>query len=189
MATGRKDRPQVFEEVLGQDIPGVSTRSSTTTSGIDGATHAGRGVSGGRSRRPVFGADSDGLEALRAMVLENPGSFPARLAFGQALFEEERFDEAEGGVPGGPQPFPEYGGPDGPYFFWPRSTGRRVRCERAARALQPLGYLNETLFQVHLEEAESGRSWETCRGGRGPGEGSGDRSLRRGGPPETRGAL
>jgi tetratricopeptide (TPR) repeat protein len=94
------------------------------------------------------------VEAARRAAAENPGSFHARLLLGHALFQEERYEEAEVELRAALDLFPEYGGPDGPYLYLSRIHRERGELERAARALQQMGRLNETLPEVHAEEAE-----------------------------------
>ncbi|MFC1791738.1 tetratricopeptide repeat protein, partial [Gemmatimonadota bacterium] len=102
----------------------------------------------------IFHAEVEDIEGLRLWVLENPGNFPARLALGRAYFEAERLDEAEGQFRAALILFPEYGGPDSPFLYLARIHRRRGELELAARALQQLGGLNETLYSVHIEAAE-----------------------------------
>ncbi len=94
------------------------------------------------------------VEGLRSRVLANPRSFLARLALGRALFQEGRLDEAEGELREALRLFPEYGGPDSPYLYLAHIHRQRGELERAAGALRQLGGLNESLPEVHLEEAE-----------------------------------
>jgi tetratricopeptide (TPR) repeat protein len=104
--------------------------------------------------RSLAGVGDRDLERLRALSVENPESFQVRLAYGQALYREERFDEAEEELRAALRLFPEYGGMDSPYMFLAGIHRERGELERAARAFQQLGRLNETLYPVHLEEAE-----------------------------------
>jgi tetratricopeptide (TPR) repeat protein len=108
----------------------------------------------GHSDLGSFQASSRDIGALRLRVQENPRSFLLRLALGKALFEEERFDEAEGELRTALRLFPEYGGPDSPYLYLARIHRSRGDLDRAAQALQQLGGLNESLYSVHAEEAE-----------------------------------
>lgn len=94
------------------------------------------------------------LDALRAQVTLRPGSFLARLSLGRALFQEERFEEAQEHLREALRLFPEYGGPDSPYLYLAQIHRQEGDLERAARALQQLGGLSETLFPVHALEAE-----------------------------------
>jgi len=95
-----------------------------------------------------------GLSELRAQVVANPRSFLARLALGKALFQEGDLAEAEDELREALRLFPEYGGPDSPYLYLARIHRNRGELDRAAQALQQLGGLNESLYEVHQEEAE-----------------------------------
>jgi tetratricopeptide (TPR) repeat protein len=94
-----------------------------------------------------------GLSELRQGSLQRPGSFHARLAYGQALFESGDYGEAEKELKAALALFPEYGGVDGPFFYLARIHEARGETELAARALHQLGLLNETHFSIHLEES------------------------------------
>jgi tetratricopeptide (TPR) repeat protein len=145
---------EVFQEVLGQspeDFDDVFDEFVRDRWGKQMAAVS------GAAQPLVFSAappPSHDLEALRRLSIQNPGSFQARLTFGQALFEAERFDEAEEEFRAALGLFPEYGGPNGPFRYLSAIHRKRGENERSARALQQMGYLNEALFQVHLEEAE-----------------------------------
>ena len=104
------------------------------------------------ARNPHGGGD--GLEGLQLWVAEEPESFLARLSLGKALFEENRFDEAESEFTAAMNLFPEYGGMDSPYMYLARIHQERGELDRAARALHQLGSLGETLSSVHSQEAE-----------------------------------
>jgi len=95
-----------------------------------------------------------GVEGMRLRVLEDPGNFQARLAYGQALYSEDRFEEAEVELRAALNLFPEYGGMDGPLMYLAGIHRQRGELDRAARALQQLGQLNETLYPIHSQEAE-----------------------------------
>ena len=103
-------------------------------------------------RNPHGGGD--GVEGLRLWALEEPGSFLAHLSLGKALFEEDRFDEAESEFSTAVTLFPEYGGLDSPYMYLARIHQERGDLARAAQALHRLGYLGETLHPVHAQEAD-----------------------------------
>jgi len=101
-----------------------------------------------------FHGSGQDVERLRSRVLANPRSFLTRLALGRALFQAGRLDEAEGELRDALRLFPEYGGPDSPYLYLAHIHRERGELARAAQALQQLGGLNESLPEVHLEEAE-----------------------------------
>jgi len=149
-----KTSAQLFEEVLRQDLTDFDDEFDDYVQQQWGdrmravaSQEDGEGVL-------IFGPERNGLEALHALVLENPGSFPARLAYGQALFREDRLLEAEGEFRAAASLFPEYGGGDSPYFFLAQIHKEQGDAEGAALDLHQLGGLNEALLPVHLEEAE-----------------------------------
>jgi tetratricopeptide (TPR) repeat protein len=149
-----KTNAQVFEEVLGESLTDFDEEFDDYVQQQWGdrmravsSRQEGEGVQ-------ILEPGSNGVETLRARVLENPGSFPARLAYGQALFKEDRLGEAEGEFRAALSLFPEYGGRDSPYLFLARIHKEQGDKERAARVLQQLGGLSETLYPAHLEEAE-----------------------------------
>ena len=102
----------------------------------------------------ILHREGTGVEGLRTWVLEDPGSFLAHLSLGKALFEERRFDEAELEFTAALSLFPEYGGLDSPYTYLARIHKERGELARAAGALRRLGFLAETLYPVHSQEAE-----------------------------------
>lgn len=150
-----KTDAEVFPEVLGESLE----RFDETFDGyvrdrfgprIEATAPPGDGL----GEMAAFHATGGDLESLRAVVAGNPRSFLARLALGKALFREGRSDEAEEHLRQALRLYPEYGGPDSPYLFLARIHRERGDFARAAQALQQLGGLNESLPEVHLEEAE-----------------------------------
>jgi cellulose synthase operon protein C len=93
------------------------------------------------------------LDRLRALAGTNPGSFFVRLSLGRALAEAGRLHEAEAELEAALRLFPEYGGEDGPLLYLARIREERGDLRGAARALQQMGSLGETLHSVHVQEA------------------------------------
>jgi tetratricopeptide (TPR) repeat protein len=143
----------VFQDVLGQSLREfdgtfdqyVRERWGPRMEAV-AAARKGEGVR-------IFHREGTGVEAIRLWVAENPGNFLARLALGKALFEEERLEEARSEFRTAVGLFPEYGGRDSPYLYLARIHLRSGEKARAARALQQMGQLNETVHEVHLQEA------------------------------------
>lgn len=96
----------------------------------------------------------ESLADLRQRVQRHPRSFPTRLALGKALFEEGSENEAEAEFREALRLFPEYGGPDGPYWYLARIHQNRGELQEAAESFYELGLRNEVLVVAHLEEAE-----------------------------------
>ena len=94
------------------------------------------------------------IEDWTRVVRENPGNFPARLALGIMLFQEERLEEAEEHLRAAVGLFPEYGGMDSPYWFLAQLHQQREETELAADALARLTALNESHYNAFLQLAE-----------------------------------
>jgi len=150
-----KTDAQVFREVLDESPEELDATFDAYIRTLWGARIAavamppqGEGQGG-----PAHGLPLD-ENALRRQLQDRPESFPLRLTLGQALFRAGRLDEAEVELGEALRLFPEYGGPDSPYFYLARIHRERGEKERAARALNQLGARNEALVEIHLEEAE-----------------------------------
>jgi tetratricopeptide (TPR) repeat protein len=146
---------EVFQEVLGQspeDFDEVFHDFVQERWGDQMAAVSGSGAGHPGVFSPGQGQGQD-LNALRRLSVQNPGSFQARLSYGQALFEAQRFEEAETEFQAALSLFPEYGGPNGPYRYLAQIHREKGEDEASARALRRMGELNETLYQVHLDEA------------------------------------
>ena len=94
------------------------------------------------------------IEDWTRVVRENPDNFPARLALGIMLYQEERLEEAEEHLRAALRLFPEYGGMDSPYWFLAQIHQQRSETERAAAALARLTALNESHYEALLQLAE-----------------------------------
>jgi tetratricopeptide (TPR) repeat protein len=94
------------------------------------------------------------IEDWTRVVRENPGNFPARLALGIMLYQEDRLEEAEEHLRAALSLFPEYGGMDSPYWFLAQIHQQRSETERAAAALTRLTALNESHYEALLQLAE-----------------------------------
>ncbi len=94
------------------------------------------------------------VEDWTRVVRENPGSFPARLALGITLLQQERLEEAEVHLQAALDLFPEYGGQDSPYWFLAQIHQQREETEQAEEALARLTALNESHYEAFLQLAE-----------------------------------
>ena len=94
------------------------------------------------------------IEDWTRVARENPGNFPAQLALGIALLQEERLEEAEEHLRTALRLFPEYGGNDSPYWFLAQVHEQRGETEQAAAALARLTALNESHYVAYLKLAE-----------------------------------
>jgi tetratricopeptide (TPR) repeat protein len=94
------------------------------------------------------------VDALSTFARAHPGDLLTRLRLGITLFREERFEEAEAELRAALHIFPEYGGPDSPYWFLARIHHRREELERAEAALARLNVLSESNYDALVMQAE-----------------------------------
>jgi tetratricopeptide (TPR) repeat protein len=100
---------------------------------------------------PPGGAD---IQALQTFARAHPGDLVTRLRLGITLFRENRFDEAEEELTAALAIFPEYGGPDSPYWFLAQIHRQRGELEEAEAALSRLNALSESNYDALLEQAD-----------------------------------
>ena len=103
---------------------------------------------------PGIPQNPETIEDWTRVVRENPNNFPARLALGIRLLNEERSEEAEEQLRAALRLFPEYGGADSPYWFLAQLHQERGETEAAAAALTRLTALNESHYEALLQLAE-----------------------------------
>ncbi|MDT8341874.1 MAG: tetratricopeptide repeat protein [Longimicrobiales bacterium] len=145
-----------FERYLRARFAGeIRAVADLPTPAPGGLAVPGRARGGAGAGAPGGAAD---VEALRARVRAQPGSFPARLALGRALLAGGDAAGAEEHLREALRLFPAYPGEDGPLRLLARIHRERGESERAADALRRLGTLNENAFEVHREEAELRRA-------------------------------
>jgi tetratricopeptide (TPR) repeat protein len=94
-----------------------------------------------------------GPDALAAYVRAHPGDLVARMLLGALLVRAERYDEAQPHLTEALKMFPEYGGPDSPYYYLAKIHEAHGDLERAAAALARLNALSESNYDALLEEA------------------------------------
>ena len=94
------------------------------------------------------------IEDWTRVVRENPDNFPARLALGITLFQEQRLEEAEEHLRAALLLFPEYGGMDSPYWFLAQIHQQRAETGKAAAALARLTALNESHYGALVQLAD-----------------------------------
>ncbi len=94
-----------------------------------------------------------GLAAMEEHVRSHPGDLVARLRLGALLVREDRYDDARPHLDQVLRTFPNYGGPDSPYWYLSRLHAAQGDTVRAAAALARLNSLNETNYGALLEEA------------------------------------
>lgn len=122
---------------------------------------------GGPSRGPRrnrFAGQPMDLEALEKVAKERPDDFRVQMTYGNALFAEERYAEAEAPLLRGRDLFPEFVGPGNAYTLLADIYRVQERPEEAIETLQALLQHNETAWDEHVALAdllaEAGRSEE-----------------------------
>lgn len=95
-----------------------------------------------------------GPAALEDYVRAHPGDLVARLRLGGALIRAERWDDARPHLEHVLRVFPEYGGPDSPYWYLSRIHLAQGDTARGAAALARLNALNESNWTALIEEAD-----------------------------------
>ncbi len=83
----------------------------------------------------------------------HPGSFLARLRAGIFLYEEGTVDAAEEHLRAALRIFPEYGGPDSPYWYLALIHEGRGEIDLAIAALRRLNALSESNYDALVKEA------------------------------------
>ena len=122
---------------------------------------------GGPSRAPrrnLFAGQAPDLAALEEAARENPDDFRIQMTYGNALFAEERYAEAEAPLLRGRDLFPDFVGPGNAYALLAAIYRELEREEDAIGALESLLRHNETAWDEHLALADllagAGRSGE-----------------------------
>jgi len=100
---------------------------------------------------PGGGAD---VAALRSFARAHPGDLITRLRLGATLFRDGDHEAAEEEFRAALAIFPEYGGPDSPYWFLALIHRERGELEEAATALGRLTTLSESNYQALIALAE-----------------------------------
>ena len=95
-----------------------------------------------------------GLAPLEEYVRAHPGDLVARLRLGALLTREGRYADARPHLTEALRMFPEYGGPDSPYWYFARIHEAEGDTVRAAAALGRLNALSESNFDALTEEAD-----------------------------------
>jgi tetratricopeptide (TPR) repeat protein len=113
---------------------------------------------------PGPGASTSDLEDF---VRGNPGDLVGRLRLGATLIDEQRFDAAKPHLDAALRIFPEYGGPDSPYWYLAQIHQGQGDLERAAAALVRLTDFSESNYRAFVLQAdileELGRPEEATR--------------------------
>jgi cellulose synthase operon protein C len=153
-----KDTPTLIREVLGMSL-GEFDRD------VDQYVRS-RYADAFRSTTPIGDAPpmDAPLAAVQSAARQHPGFFPLRLRLGQMLVEASRPAEAEAELKAALELFPTYAEVDGPYLYLARIHRERGELDKAANALAQMGNLNESLYEVHLLEADVRRQMGDAAG-------------------------
>ena len=89
--------------------------------------------------------------ALKSATEANPDDFLAQLAYGTALLDEERFDEAVLHLEAAKRLFPQYAELDSPYWYLAMIAKERGDTRRAAEELAALTAINEKHYRANVE--------------------------------------
>ncbi len=95
-----------------------------------------------------------GAEALRRFVTSHPGDLLAQLRLGATLVRAGRFEDARPHLTEALRIFPDYGGPDSPYWFLAQVHEAMGDTVRAVAALARLNGLSDSNFGALMEEAD-----------------------------------
>ncbi|MFQ5789756.1 MAG: tetratricopeptide repeat protein [Acidobacteriota bacterium] len=93
------------------------------------------------------------LKEIEKRAARDTEDFSAQLALGEALFKEEKLDEAVRYLERAKALFPEYAGGDSPYWYLSQIHKKRGNISKAAEELARLTAINESHYQAHLELA------------------------------------
>jgi len=115
-----------------------------------------------RFRAPLAGlaplgeppAAEAGIAPLEEYVRAHPGDLVARLRLGGMLTRAGRYDDARPHLTEVLKVFPEYGGPDSPYWFLAQIHEAQGDKERAAAALARLNALSESNWDALMAQSD-----------------------------------
>jgi tetratricopeptide (TPR) repeat protein len=93
-------------------------------------------------------------ESVVERAQEAPGDFLAQLAMGMKLLQEENLDEAEKYLERAKNLFPDYAGPDSPYWFLSQIHQKRGNLDDAREELSSFVAINGNHYEAHLQLAE-----------------------------------
>ena len=143
-----KDTPTLIKEVLGLDVADFDKA-------IDSYVRT-RYADAFKSTVPIDDRPGDDapLPVIQAAAKAHPTYFPLQLRLGQMLVEAKRPAEAEPVLKEALKLFPTYAEVDGPLLYLARIYRERGQLAEAATALNQLGNLNESAYEVHLLESD-----------------------------------
>ncbi|HIC13689.1 MAG TPA: tetratricopeptide repeat protein, partial [Gemmatimonadetes bacterium] len=100
---------------------------------------------------PLSGSD---VTALEDYVGLHPGDFIGRVRLGASLVEEERYADAQPHLEAAREIFPEYGGPDSPYWYLAQAYRGLGDLSGAEQALSQLTQRSESNYNAYTMHAD-----------------------------------
>ena len=100
---------------------------------------------------PLSGSDITALENYANL---HPGDFIGRLRLGAALVGEERYTDAQPHLQAAREIFPDYGGPDSPYWYLAQAHMGAGNLTGAAQALSQLVQRSESNYDAYTMHAD-----------------------------------
>jgi tetratricopeptide (TPR) repeat protein len=146
---------EAFEEVLGVDAETFDRLFDEYIAEIYAGPLAALADGGEEGREnPLAGGQGVPSQYLRQMAESEPGNFRTQLAYGAALVDEERYDDAVPYLERAKQLFPQYAEADSPYAYLAMVARERGDLRRAAEELEALTDINENLYQANSRLAD-----------------------------------
>ena len=139
---------ELFESILGIDLEDfdkefeefLQDRFRSPLSGLEEMGEA-----------PLSGSDITALENYANL---HPGDFIGRLRLGAALVGEERYTDAQPHLQAAREIFPDYGGPDSPYWYLAQAHMGAGNLTGAAQALSQLVQRSESNYDAYTMHAD-----------------------------------
>jgi tetratricopeptide (TPR) repeat protein len=91
---------------------------------------------------------------IETRAAKDQQDFLAQLAMGEALYKEDKFDQAVEYLERSRTLFPEYGGKGNPYWYLAQIRKQQGQLEKAAEELGGLTRINESHYRAHVELGE-----------------------------------
>ncbi|MEC9014952.1 MAG: tetratricopeptide repeat protein, partial [Gemmatimonadota bacterium] len=139
---------ELFESILGIDLEDfdkefeefLQDRFRSPLSGLEEMGEA-----------PLSGSDITALEDYANL---HPGDFIGRLRLGASLVGEERYTDAQPHLEAAREIFPDYGGPDSPYWYLAQAHMGAGNLTGAAQALSQLVQRSESNYDAYTMHAD-----------------------------------
>jgi tetratricopeptide (TPR) repeat protein len=151
------DTDAAFQEVLGVDAETFDGMFDDYIAEIYAGPLAALADGGeeGHGQDPRASGRGVPSQYLREMAQSEPGNFQAQLAYGAALVDEERYDDAVPYLERAKELFPQYAEADSPYAYLAAIARERGDLQRAAAELEALTDINENLYQANSRLADT----------------------------------